>query len=350
VTGLPRLDRIARFFHPVLPASKLRGRPVRVRLGGVAYALFRDAAGRPGALLDRCPHRFAPLSAGRVRPDGRLACPYHGWHFDRDGRGKSPSLPTLKKCDVAAMRAVERHGYVWIADPTSEDEVPAFAWDGFRFAGAFATRVDVPFHVVWDNFSEDEHTPFVHTRLGWTEADLGEVRFSTETHADRIAVHYDAPQRPSRVARVFGIRPGDRFHNDWIVRADPPCITYTTTWRDPRTGEARPFSIRSPIYFVPETERSTWLHTFVYARAEGAVGAAWPLVRHVATLLARLEIGDDARFVPALRDTPYQHRGMRLGKFDKPLVASRQLLAAYFDGALPPAEEAPTAREEADVR
>jgi phenylpropionate dioxygenase-like ring-hydroxylating dioxygenase large terminal subunit len=349
VTALPRLHRISRFFHPVLPSAKLGTKPVRVVLGGEAYALFRDAAGRAGALVDRCPHRFAPLSKGRVRPDGRLACPYHGWHFDTEGRGRSPSLPMLKKCDVGAMRVVEKHGYVWIADARSEDQVPDFAWEGFRLAGVFATKFDVPFHVAWDNFSEDEHTPFVHTRLGWTEDDLGDVRFSTETHADRIAVHYDAPQRPSRIARVFGIMPGDRFHNDWVVRADPPCITYTTTWRDPRTAEARPFSIRSPIYFVPETDESTWLHTFVYARTEGAVASAWPLVKHVATVVARLEIRDDARFVPTVRGTPYEHRGMRLGKFDKPLVASRRLLASYFEGTSVAAEPQDADAQDTDV-
>ncbi len=62
-----RPDLVRRFFHPVLAARALRKKPVRVELAGQAYVLFRDGRGQPAALLDRCPHRFSPLSAGRVR-------------------------------------------------------------------------------------------------------------------------------------------------------------------------------------------------------------------------------------------------------------------------------------------
>ena len=34
---------------------------------------------------DKCPHRLAPLSEGRVNESGLLECPYHGWGFSGDG-------------------------------------------------------------------------------------------------------------------------------------------------------------------------------------------------------------------------------------------------------------------------
>ena len=34
---------------------------------------------------DRCPHRLAPLSEGRVNEAGLLECPYHGWAFSGEG-------------------------------------------------------------------------------------------------------------------------------------------------------------------------------------------------------------------------------------------------------------------------
>lgn len=37
------------------------------------------------AFDDRCPHRLAPLSEGRIDEDGCLQCSYHGWSFDRTG-------------------------------------------------------------------------------------------------------------------------------------------------------------------------------------------------------------------------------------------------------------------------
>lgn len=35
--------------------------------------------------LDRCPHRFAPLSQGRIHETGGLQCSYHGWVFGPQG-------------------------------------------------------------------------------------------------------------------------------------------------------------------------------------------------------------------------------------------------------------------------
>ena len=40
---------------------------------------------------DRCPHRLAPLSEGRVNEEGLLECPYHGWAFA--GSGKCAVIP-----------------------------------------------------------------------------------------------------------------------------------------------------------------------------------------------------------------------------------------------------------------
>src|SRR6185369_2986965 len=48
-------------------------------------ALSRTAAGEIVALEDRCCHRFAPLSMGRLEGD-ELRCMYHGLKFASDGR------------------------------------------------------------------------------------------------------------------------------------------------------------------------------------------------------------------------------------------------------------------------
>ena len=49
---------------------------------------------------DRCPHRLARLSEGRVSEAGYLECPYHGWAFS--GSGKCVSIPQSKS-DVAVQ-------------------------------------------------------------------------------------------------------------------------------------------------------------------------------------------------------------------------------------------------------
>lgn len=334
---------VTRFFHPVLPSRALRAAPKRVVVDDEPFVLFRDARGRACALVDRCPHRFAPLSRGSVNARGELRCAYHGWTFDGEGRGRSASQPSLAKCDARAMRCEERHGYVWIASRDVPASVAPPAWDferDHRFCGAFAMRFDAPLHAVLDNFSEDEHTPFVHTRLGWREDDVLAIRFHAESFDDRTEVHYDAPQRPTRVGRIFGLRPGDVFHNDWVTRFDPVCTIYRTKWLDPKTNAPRPLRITSPIFFVPESRSTTMLHTFVFAQIGAPHARFFPILRHVATAVAWGEIRDDARFIHVVRDTPRSMRGMRLGKFDKPLVHNRKLLdAIYFRRASEGGEE-----------
>ena len=65
-----------------LPAGELLART----LLDEPLVFYRDASGTPRALADRCPHRFAPLSMGRVCDGGAsVQCPYHGLRFDGSG-------------------------------------------------------------------------------------------------------------------------------------------------------------------------------------------------------------------------------------------------------------------------
>src|SRR5262245_58519560 len=116
-------------------ASDLRAdRPLACTIQGTPLVLFRGADGRAAALLDRCPHRNAPLSAGRPR-DGLLQCGYHGWSFDAEGTCRA--IPGLVggPVDVKARRATayataETDGFVWVY--STPDVTPRSG--PFRFA------------------------------------------------------------------------------------------------------------------------------------------------------------------------------------------------------------------------
>src|SRR5262245_49469227 len=74
--------------NPWLPGCRSKElaptRPLRGLADQAPRVPVRDAPGRARALDDRCAHRNAPLSAGRVR-EGRLQCGYHGWTYGADG-------------------------------------------------------------------------------------------------------------------------------------------------------------------------------------------------------------------------------------------------------------------------
>lgn len=106
-------------WYVAAPSAALgRRRPHAARVLDQDLVLFRDGRGVAHALLDRCPHRGVPLSMGRVQR-GTVACRYHGWRFDGDGRCVHvPSLrageqaPTATR--VPAVRTAEGSGYVWV--------------------------------------------------------------------------------------------------------------------------------------------------------------------------------------------------------------------------------------------
>jgi 5,5'-dehydrodivanillate O-demethylase oxygenase subunit len=97
--GTPGGELLRRYWLPVGVASELTATtPTQlVRILGETLVLFRDKQGRVGLLEDKCPHRGASLSYGRVEARG-LACPYHGWLFDTNGQClETPAEPCESK-------------------------------------------------------------------------------------------------------------------------------------------------------------------------------------------------------------------------------------------------------------
>jgi 5,5'-dehydrodivanillate O-demethylase len=84
--GTPAGDLLRRYWLPVAVASELsEERPTKfVRMLCEDLVLFLDKSGRVGLIADRCAHRGASLSYGRVEERG-LSCPYHGWLYDTEG-------------------------------------------------------------------------------------------------------------------------------------------------------------------------------------------------------------------------------------------------------------------------
>lgn len=141
------------------------------RLLGYPVLLTRFEDGSPSALLDRCPHRFAPLSRGTKMPD-RVVCGYHGLAFDRNGvcvqNPYSSNVPAAAR--IASFATVERDGIVWIwpgdqakADPA---QVPDFSDTATGPVGTTVdgyTLVKANYEYITDNLLDLSHIEFVHT-------------------------------------------------------------------------------------------------------------------------------------------------------------------------------------------
>ena len=237
--------------------------------------LFRDGQGRAGALRDRCPHRFAPLSLGQRVQDG-IACPYHGLVFGTDGAcrrapGQDRPPPAAR---VDAFRVLEAYGlvFVWMGDPEDADpgelvEIAQYGAPGWGLSRGYDL-----FGACWqniaDNLVDPAHTSFVHQRTIGNDAG-NEVRVGATEEAGVIRAGRwvdNAPAVPV-VRRYTGCEgPMDRwqFYNYRL-----PC----TSWVDfgsfeagrPHTAEEQeraPYRVLSYAFLTPQTRNSTHYFSF----------------------------------------------------------------------------------------
>jgi pheophorbide a oxygenase len=94
-----------KYWWPVLLESDVSAdRPHAVKLLGKHLVVWHDKQTWRCA-DDKCKHRFAPLSEGRVMPSGCIQCSYHGWTFDNNGViDNVPQVEAQKKNQVQSNR------------------------------------------------------------------------------------------------------------------------------------------------------------------------------------------------------------------------------------------------------
>lgn len=137
---------------------------------GEPVVLMRRADGTAAAMEDRCAHRAAALSLGRLEADG-LRCLYHGVKFDTTtGRGvEVPGQPRASDGMAARVYPVhEREGwlFVWMGDPAKADValVPPVAGPTGTVWTVARSHMDYDANYVLinDNLCDFSHLAYVH--------------------------------------------------------------------------------------------------------------------------------------------------------------------------------------------
>lgn len=106
------------YWYPVLQSEELPAdKPVAFKALGEELVAWRDSHGQPQILRDKCAHRGAKLSVGRVH-EGEIQCLWHGLKFN--GAGQCTLIPweddqsrIPKRLCVRGYPAREIGGYVW---------------------------------------------------------------------------------------------------------------------------------------------------------------------------------------------------------------------------------------------
>lgn len=132
--------------------------------------LYRLENGEPAAVVNRCPHRFAPLSMG-TREGDVLVCPYHGLAFGPDGQClRNPFAERIPGgAQLTVFAVVEQDGIVWLwgGAPDAADAalIPPFPFvpdaPGWRTLTGY-TMMQANYEYGTDNLLDLSHIEFVH--------------------------------------------------------------------------------------------------------------------------------------------------------------------------------------------
>ena len=252
--------------------------------------MYRTVDGTPVAFEDRCCHRRAPLSLGRVIGDN-LQCGYHGLTYDPTGLciavpGQTRLPPGAQ---LRTYPLVERWNWIWIwmGDPAQADpaEIPNFYWHddpAWTTVGGYL-RFDAHYQLLVDNLLDLTHETFLHQQTIGNDhvanTPLANVsRDTTDDVAQSMLAGVSRAELPSvNVTRwMFDIdppplyakaagfdKPGDRVDRWQIIRFEPP----SHVWLDvgvasagtgaPEGNRAQGASHVVVDGLTPETETST---------------------------------------------------------------------------------------------
>jgi phenylpropionate dioxygenase-like ring-hydroxylating dioxygenase large terminal subunit len=198
---------LRRFWYPVIPLAHLADGPKPFTLLDENIVLWLDGEGRPSALADRCCHRTAKLSKG-FYTSGRLACGYHGWEFDKDGRVmRVPQRPVDRQgatnMRVPAYHCQARYGYVWVALEDPLFDIPVFEEEaeGCRRIDEFYEPWNCAGLRLMENSFDNAHFSFVHRASFGDQGHPEPARLEIETYDDGFLFITEVPVRNPEIQK-----------------------------------------------------------------------------------------------------------------------------------------------------
>ena len=132
------------FWYAAERSENLTDKPVRAKMLGQNFMLYRDQDGKAHCTVAACIHRGGALADGQVLGQD-IECPYHGWRYGPDGRctripslGDHAKIPPRARIDSYPVQ--EKYGliFVFLGDLPEAERPPLMEvreWDdpGYKF-------------------------------------------------------------------------------------------------------------------------------------------------------------------------------------------------------------------------
>jgi len=195
-----------------IPKEQANGEIFSRTVLGEPIAVYRSSTGLV-ALADRCVHRGAPLSKGRLEGDN-LRCGYHGLVFNPQGQcTEVPGMdkPPAKAC-VKRYPIVEKNKwiFVWMGDPEKADlkQLPDnYSCDSPDWKNVPGyMHYDTNYLLICDNLLDFSHLSYVHEKTLGGSLAIAQAR----PIVDEVTAE---GQRGLRLQRSVSESPPSPFYN-----------------------------------------------------------------------------------------------------------------------------------------
>jgi vanillate O-demethylase monooxygenase subunit len=317
-------------------------------IAGEPIVLYRKEAGGVAALEDRCPHRRAALSMGKLIGD-TLQCGYHGVQLDCSGAcvhipGQETIPPSMR---TRAYPAVEKWQWVWVwlGDPAAADEalIPDFRWNSEPGWVSTGGTIDVKanYQLLTDNLLDLTHETYVHAK---TIGNNAIVEWPMTQRMEGNEVHVQRIMRGTPPPPLFAkVRGTDENIDRWqVIRFQVPANVSIDARGYPAGSEdlskaLRWFSINSITPVDERTSRYYWTITRCFAQDDQALTELIHKSIH-ATFMEDVEILQQQQVMIETDRPNRQEVGVRA---DAGSIAARRVLERLIRNEGAPRESAP---------
>jgi phenylpropionate dioxygenase-like ring-hydroxylating dioxygenase large terminal subunit len=191
------------FWYIVALSSDLKpGHVLSTNLLDEWLAIYRTSTGKVSAVIDRCMHRNARLSKGKVIK-GQLVCPYHGWRYAEDGKltaipSEGDTFQTKPLRCITSFPVVEQEGYIYVRLTRTPSagyidllpyNIPHYSSPGYKHI-----RLKHVFHAsvpnCAENFVDIPHTTYVHPAIFRYEKAPQKIEAEVEINNGSVHVRY----------------------------------------------------------------------------------------------------------------------------------------------------------------
>ena len=296
----------------------LQDKPLPQTILNEKIVLWRGADGIVRAAEDVCPHRFLPLSKGRVAGND-LQCGYHGLIFNGKGECvRAPTQSTRPDCKIREYPVFEKMGMVWIwmgdaeiADISEIYDLSQYHQTEWGVAFGDALDVEANYLLLCDNLCDPTHVNYVHPSTLGNPDEINAPVTHQDTPWGVLTERLTSDSAPTGFVATFGGHDGsvDMWQRYLMYTPSISIIDFgatvagTGSWQ--KGGDAR-IQVYSCHFMTPVTETRTidrWLHVRNFKPDD-------PMVGESISEQFRIAFAEDKELLEAVQkeETRYENR------------------------------------------